>query len=145
MATALAARHALLAIFPVREYALAGGLMTAASAICTTNGASTLGAFSRRETRGDLPVQQTTDPHLKTAKALGIVLIRAADVIEWQGRGCISGDRGRSPCAVARGSPAGEPKAAGLGSQGSCLKRMLTASWRVAGRPASPCSGSIRR
>jgi putative ABC transport system substrate-binding protein len=46
---ALAVRHALPAIYPLREYALAGGLMTmaAASAMSTTKLASTPGASSK--------------------------------------------------------------------------------------------------
>jgi putative ABC transport system substrate-binding protein len=77
---ALAALHALPAIYPYREHALAGGLMSYGSSL--GYGMHQAGIYTGRILRGqkpaDLPVEQAAKIqlilNLKTAKALGLTI-----------------------------------------------------------------------
>jgi putative ABC transport system substrate-binding protein len=89
----LVARHALPAIFPYREYALAGGLMSYGTSQGYVNHQAGIytGRILKGEKPADLPVEQAVKIeltlNLRTAKAMGItfptsLLVRADEAIE---------------------------------------------------------------
>jgi putative tryptophan/tyrosine transport system substrate-binding protein len=91
--TALAARHTLPAIYEVREFTAAGGLMSYGTSLpdAYRQAGVYVGRILRGETAGDLPIHQPVKfefvSNIKTAKALGLTVpnsmqLLADEVIE---------------------------------------------------------------
>jgi putative tryptophan/tyrosine transport system substrate-binding protein len=89
----LAIRHAIPAIYPLRVYAVGGGLMSYGTDVSDSSRQMGVyvGQVLRGEKPGDLPVQLPTKfelvVNIKTAKAIGLAipeafLLRANEVIE---------------------------------------------------------------
>jgi len=90
---ALAARHAIPTIYPARDFAVAGGLMSYGTDFVDSYRQAGIytGRIVRGEKAGDLPVQRSTKfefvINFKTAKALGLAVpnsmqLLADEVIE---------------------------------------------------------------